>query len=119
MSQISTLLLLLSLSVFHPTELNKTKKHKGSIEGIISNEHEHAIPNALIYLKKEDELIKVTTSDSLGEYKIASVKAGTYSISVSYVGYFKKEIKGITVGKGKKELDIKMKELRCTHGHTH
>lgn len=118
MSQISILLLFLSFSTMSPTELDKTEKPTGYIEGVISNEHNHPIPNALIYLKKDSELIKVATSDSIGLYKISSVKADTYSISVSYVGYFKKEIKNITIGKGKKEVDIKMKELRCKHGYT-
>lgn len=120
MLQINSLLLFLALSIFNPTKINKPKKYKGSIEGFILNEHNQAVQNALIYLNKNTELIKVTTSDSLGKYEIKSIKPDTYTISVSYVGYYKKEIENITVDKTKKEIDIKMKELRCTHGdHVH
>lgn len=120
MLKLSTLFLFISLATTYPTEISKTNQNKGSIKGVVSNEHEQGISNALIYLKKDNELIKVSTSDSLGLYEFSSLKADTYSINVSYVGYFKKEIKDIIVDKLEKEIDIKMKELRCIHGnHTH
>ncbi len=117
MFQFSSLFLLLFLSGFLPSELNEKNKTDGSIQGVIINEHNTPIENALIYLNKEDELINVTTSDTLGVYKFINVPKDTYTINVSYVGYFKKEIKDVMVSDGKKEIDITMKELRCTHGH--
>jgi protocatechuate 3,4-dioxygenase beta subunit len=117
MFQFSTLFLLIALVASTPAEINENNQHEGSIKGVIINEHNTPIENALIYLNKEDKLIKVTTSDTLGNYEFNSVKTGTYSIKVSYVGYFKKEIKSVLVGEGKEELNITMKELRCTHGH--
>lgn len=119
MLHFSTIFLFLSLAAFQPAELNQTEKANGSIEGVISNEHGHPIENALIYLNKESKLINIATSDTLGRYKFSAVKPDTYTINVSYVGYFKKEISKVTIGKGKKEIDITMKELRCKHGHTH
>lgn len=113
MLHLSTIFLFLSFSMINPSQV---KEHRGIVEGTISNEHGTAIQNALIYLQKDNELIKVTTSDSIGAYKITSIKEDIYSVSVSYVGYFKKEIKNVVVGKNKIELEIKMKELRCTHG---
>jgi hypothetical protein len=117
MVQFSSFFLLLSLSILNPIESNDKDKNESSIKGVIVNEHDTPIENALIYLNKEEELIKVTTSDTLGKYEFTEVQQDTYTISVSYVGYFKKEIKNIAAGKGKKEIDITMKELRCTHGH--
>jgi len=114
-----TIFLLFSFSIAQPSELNQKEVEIGSIEGVISNEHGHPISNALIYLNKENKLIKVATSDTLGLYKFPSVKPNSYTLNISYVGYFKKEIKDVIVGDGKKEVDITMKELRCKHGHAH
>jgi len=120
MIQFSSLLIFLTLGTLQTTSLRQTEEKKASIEGSITNEHGHPIENALLYLNKENKLIKVATSDTLGQYKFVSVLPDNYSIKISYVGYFKKEIKNIKVREGaKEELNITMKELRCKHGHTH
>ena len=116
MTNLSTLFLLFTLTSFQPKQTQQAKA-KGAIVGVITNEHADPIINALVYLKKEQELIKVTTTDTLGNYQFLDLKPNTYSINVSYVGYYKKNINDLEVDKGKKKLDITMRELRCTHGH--
>lgn len=120
MLNFSSIFLFLTLATFQYGDINFQEKNedKGSIKGVITNEHSTPIQNALIYLNREDKLINVTTSDTLGRYNFTAIKEDTYTVSVSYVGYFKKEIKNVVISDGKKELDITMKELRCTHGHT-
>ena len=54
------------------------------LQGHVASEDNQALPGASIHLTKP---AKVTTSNAQGDYLLGNLKPGTYTVSVSYLGY--------------------------------
>lgn len=74
-----------------------TYAQTGEITGKITDENGEGIPYANVQVVKDDELIKGATTDFNGFYSIKPLDPGKYSIKISYVGYGKVRIDGVTV----------------------
>ena len=83
----------------------------GEIKGKITNKAT-GDPIAFANIAAEDALgntVAGTTSDMVGNYSIKSIKAGTYNITASFVGYRKITIEKVSVTAGSTtRLNIKM-----------
>lgn len=79
----------------------------GIIRGRVANDKGEALPNTSVQLIGTS---KGTVANSNGEFVITGVKAGTYRISVSVVGY-EDEIREVTVRDNEEtSLDFQLKE---------
>lgn len=78
----------------------------GNIRGRITDaETDETLPAANVYI---EELQRGTTTDSNGEFEIIGVRAGTYTLRVSFVGY-KSVVREIVVQDGETtRLDISL-----------
>lgn len=99
-------LLLLTFLFIIPRLLSATGKLSGKI---IDSESGETIPFANVLLEKNGIQKGGTTTDFDGNYSISPIVPGEYDVSVSYVGYAPKIIKGVLINSGKTtRLDIKL-----------
>jgi iron complex outermembrane receptor protein len=64
-----------------------------TLQGHVSSEDNQSLPGASIKLSKP---ARTTTSDNRGDYELGNLKAGTYNVSVSYLG-FSTVVKSISI----------------------
>src|SRR6516165_7779229 len=70
----------------------------GDLTGTIFDASGAAIPNATIVGKNDATGVEVTTkSAAMGEYHIANLPAGTYTITVTATGFTKAQLRAVTV----------------------
>ncbi len=81
-----------------------------SVYGKITDKNNNdPIPFANVSLLKKDSVISTATTDINGDYCFKNIAAGKYNLSIVYVGYNKKLIKGITVAAtGKALVNVKL-----------
>ncbi len=90
--------LLSLLSFFLFSILHSQIKQNGSISGIVTDAgNNRALAGATITIGKVQ---RPTTSDPDGKFRIDGLPSGTYTITISYVGYEGKEVEGIEVKAG-------------------
>lgn len=82
-----------------------------TIKGTISDKQsQQTIPGATIQILESNPL-KITKSDINGNYKIADVAPGRYTLRISYSGYKEATVSNIIVSSGKETiLDIQLEE---------
>lgn len=82
-----------------------------TIKGTISDKQsQQTIPGATIQILESNPL-KITKSDVNGNYKIADVAPGRYTLRISYSGYKEATVSNIIVSSGKETiLDIQLEE---------
>lgn len=79
------------------------------IKGIIVDAKSKAplvYANIVLRNSETQALVTATYSGQTGEFLLAAVPAGKYVLTISYIGYLKKEIPDVTVGAETKQLDI-------------
>ncbi len=76
---------------------------------VLDASRKEGIPFANVVLKQNDIQIAGTTSDVDGKFKFSGVRAGRYSIYVSYVGYAPSLLRDVILSPNKSTfIDIKM-----------
>ncbi len=101
------------LSLFFINEtLVYTQPVVQTIRGILRDaDTKLPLPTANIAVYKDSVLIKGTVADINGEYVIADVAVGRYTIAASYLGYKRKLIPDVLIRSGKQAvLDIELVE---------
>jgi hypothetical protein len=88
---------------------------KGQLQGIVTDiKTEEPLMFATVLIKQKGTLISGAQTDFDGKYSFDSLKIGTYEMEVSYVGFSKKTVKGIVIGKDKIIVqNIKMEQESC------
>jgi TonB-dependent receptor len=71
----------------------------GKITGAVTDSSGAVLPGARVELKQQDPVIASTVTDSQGQFTIYNVAPGTYTITVSYVGFSQFE-QSVTVAAG-------------------
>ena len=72
-----------------------TKSQNSTVNGVVTDAgNSRPLTGATIIVQKTNRTV---TSDNDGNFKIANLPAGSYTITVSYVGYATKEIAGVEV----------------------
>ncbi len=88
----------------------------GIIKGkVIDAERSESIPFATIALLEDGQVITGTVSDEKGSFKIDKVKNGSYSLSVSFLGYETIEISQVEVSKMAKSVDLQEVALKASN----
>ncbi|QHT68620.1 TonB-dependent receptor [Rhodocytophaga rosea] len=78
---------------------------------ITDKESKTALPGAAIALMQKDSLLKGTSTDADGYFRLDNIPLGKHTIEVSYVGYQKLSLPGIIVNSGKEVvLSIELEE---------
>lgn len=85
----------------------------GSLQGkVIDVANDEGLPFANVELVKADSTIVATQTDFEGNYNFSNIKAGTYDLSASYVGFPTVKIEGVVVKLGQVvQLDVEMEEV--------
>ncbi len=92
-----------------------TLAQNGIIKGrVIDNESKESIPFANIALTENENIITGTVSDAGGFFNLDKVKPGTYTITVSFLGYEPGTINNIAVSKDKRLVDLKQVNLSAS-----
>lgn len=101
---------LLLLSTFIIASFSLTLAQTGKLSGkILDAESGETIPFANVIVEKDGVQKGGTTSDFDGNFSITPLVPGQYDVSVSYVGYAPKVIKGVVINFEKTtRLDIKL-----------
>ena len=86
----------------HGSSLQNTLlDHSGKIEGVISDQHNEAVVGASVHLYNHDvESVLITTTDAYGRYGFHSLGAGTYSLTVTLLGWRDVSKEALTLKKG-------------------
>jgi Tfp pilus assembly protein PilF len=86
----------------HGSSLQNTLlDHSGKIEGVISDQHNEAVVGASVHLYNHDvESVLITTTDAYGHYGFHSLGAGTYSLTVTLLGWRDVSKEALTLKKG-------------------
>src|SRR5579883_2406778 len=81
------------------------QESRGAIGGKVTDEQGGALPGALVELQPR---VRSLVSDGQGQFTIAGLTPGTYTISVSYVG-FSRFSASVTVTSGQSaQIDAKL-----------
>lgn len=92
-AKISVLFLL-----FFVASICNAQSNNGQLMGKIKDAKTQSILDYATIVVKQDGFVKASTcSDEYGDYTIANLPAGEYTLEVSYVGYTKYIINGIKV----------------------
>ena len=88
---------------------------KEQLQGTVTDiETEEPLMFATVLIKQKGILISGAQTDFDGKYSFKNLKIGTYEMEVSYVGFSKKTVKGIVIGKDKIIVqNIKMEQESC------
>ncbi len=87
----------------------------GAIKGkVIDAENHEEIPFANVALLEKGEIVTGTVTNGEGAFKLDNVKAGTYSISVSFLGYDATEVETITINHDNRVVDLKKVALNAS-----
>ena len=62
--------------------------------------------NTVLYSIRDSSMINGSVADSTGKFVIRNIPKGEYYLAVSFIGYQKKKIPGISVSGDKKEISI-------------
>ncbi|MBS1493893.1 MAG: TonB-dependent receptor [Bacteroidetes bacterium] len=118
MRKILQLLVILSLffAVYTPSQ---AQSDNGKISGKVTDkDNNNAIQSATVKLlnSKDSSLVKGTETDANGEFTIANVPYGKYSVLVELTGYSKSYARGITIdgSNTSQTLDLKLKSGTTT-----
>ncbi|MBR8537823.1 TonB-dependent receptor [Carboxylicivirga sediminis] len=80
----------------------------GVVKGrVIDAQSDEDIPFANVALLKNGEIFTGTVTDGKGHFKLDNVSTGTYSLSVSFLGYDAKEINEIEITEVERVADLK------------
>lgn len=92
------------------TKIVNTGNGSSSITGVVTDESNgEPLPFVNVVLKQDGKQISGSSTDFDGRFTIKPIEAGTYTISISSVGYQEKEIDDIRLGYGQEIFqDIKM-----------
>lgn len=90
------------------TSFAQTGTIKGRVVDADSNEE---IPFANIALLENGNIVTGTVTDDDGAFKLDNVDHGSYSISVSFLGYQPNEINDINIGNETRNVDLKKVKL--------
>ncbi|MBK3516332.1 TonB-dependent receptor domain-containing protein [Carboxylicivirga marina] len=91
--------LLLSLSAFAQTGIIKGR--------IVDAQNNEEIPFANIALMENGIIVKGSVTNDNGAFRLDNIAEGTYSLSVSFLGYEASEVKDVTVSKESRVVDLK------------
>jgi hypothetical protein len=72
----------------------ESKNHFGLLQGSVTDEDELPIPGANVFIRK---LLIGTNADTLGNYLIHNIPAGTYNIEAITVGYDRVSIPNVVI----------------------
>lgn len=88
---------------------------KGQLQGIVTDiKTEEPLIFVTIEIRQKGILVLGIQTDFDGKYAFDNLNAGTYEMEVSYVGFSKKTVKGIVIGKDKIIVqNIKMEQESC------
>ena len=76
----------------------RAQSTQGTILGEVKDTKGALVPNAVITLTSNEEgNVRTTTSNAVGSYHFADVKAGTYSLLVTAAGFEKWDITGLSL----------------------
>lgn len=79
----------------------RAQSNYGAVRGIITDAQGATMLNASVVLRDEGTKIeRTTTTNGSGEYVFSAVAPGTYSLSVTNIGFQRTERKGFTVDAG-------------------
>ena len=88
---------------------------KGKISGII-NDAETGKPvefaNVALIDTKTSKPVDGTIADEKGKFTMKGIADGTYSVSITFLGYETNKIDNLVIGDGKNDLDLGVQKLR-------
>lgn len=88
----------------------------GVIKGkVIDAESNESIPFASITVSENGQLITGTVSDEKGGFKIEKLHAGSFSLSVSFLGFETTEIPDVDLSKGNRIIDVNEVKLKVSN----
>lgn len=88
-------IVLLSAAVFAQT---------GGVKGKVRDQRGKGIPNALVEVRKDGNVIKSTNANAKGEFQIVGIKEGVYNISFDADGFSTGVLHDVEVKNGTRDL---------------
>lgn len=107
MKKVITLLVLLIATCAY--SFATTPPEKGNLTGkVVDSKTNQPVEYATVavYSQPDNTLITGTITDAQGVFLIQGLKAGTYSLKASFIGYDPLEITDIVIGNGTKQLGL-------------
>lgn len=71
---------------------------------VVDKESKSALPGAAVTLMQNDSLLKGTSTDADGYFRLDHIPLGKYTAEASYVGYQKLSVPGVMVNSGKEAV---------------
>jgi ferric enterobactin receptor len=85
-------------------------KGNGKISGVVKDSTNNALPveyaNVTLIDQSTDKPVDGAMCDDKGKFSISKIAPGTYTVSVSFLGYDTKNVKNITVTDAKSDFDL-------------